>query len=94
MLSKDTMDKSQHKEELHARVMERRAALASTRERLAADAHTANGEQLRGVDSALAQVDLHLKADWASVGEVEAAELARWLEATNTMQQPPKGQAS
>lgn len=84
------MEKHQHKEELHARILERRGALATTRSRLGADAHTVNGEQLRAVDAALAVVDLHLNSAWESVGEVEAAELARWLESTRFLPQVGK----
>ena len=83
------MDKSQHKEELHARILERQVALTATRKALEADAHTVNGEQARAVDAALAQLDIHLKSGWENVGEMEAAELSRWLESTRTLPQPP-----
>jgi hypothetical protein len=87
LIEENLMEKPQHKEELHARIMERRDALAATRERMAADAHTVNGEQFRAVDAALAVVEIHLKSGWASVGEVEAAELAGWLESTRFLTQ-------
>lgn len=81
------MNKTEHREELHRRILERQAALTTTRTALTADAHTVNGEQCRAVDQALAQLEIHLKSGWENVGEVEAAELSRWLESTSFLPQ-------
>jgi hypothetical protein len=89
------MDKHEHKEELHARIIERQAALERTAKALVNDAHTAKGEQCRAVEGALAQLAFHLTSGWAKVGEMEAAELGRWLESTRLLVQnePPKNAA-
>ncbi len=82
-----------HKEELQRRILERRAALAITLERLRSDAQTVGRAQFRAVEEAIAVLDMHLASGWDRVDEVEAAELSHWLDSTEHLTQPASAAA-
>ena len=73
---------TEHKPELHQRVMHRRSELEATLAHLSKDENTAKSLRAQAVTNALAVLDNNLSAGWEHVGAVESAQLARWLETT------------
>jgi len=72
----------EHKHQLHQRVMHRRSELEATLALLNGDAATAKSARAQAVSEALAVLDGNLGSGWEHVGELEAMQLARWLENT------------
>jgi|GEM_PF-4924359 len=72
----------EHKPQLHQRVMHRRSELEATLALLEQDELTRTSPRAQAVADALAVLDSNLSAGWEHVGEVEAAQLARWLDNT------------
>ena len=72
----------EHKKELHERITERYNQLEASLIELQRDQQSAKSGRARGIEDALAELEIHLSGGWESIDEPEAASLARWLEAT------------
>jgi hypothetical protein len=77
--------KPEHKKQLHERVEARRQELECALSGLKSSDGTAPQEKVLAIETALQGLDAHLTGGWDRVSEVDAAQLAQWLEGTQYM---------
>lgn len=83
-----TPSTSEHKKQLHEQIFLRSGELEGTLSTMQSDERLAVSDRARAIESAQAALETHLSGGWDVVGEVEAAELTRWLETTRSLCDP------
>jgi hypothetical protein len=80
--------KTEHKKQLHEQILLRCSELEGTLSTMHNDERLAVSDRARAIEGALAALETHLSGGWEVIGEVEAAELTRWLDTTNVLYEP------
>ncbi len=75
-----------HRKQLHERVLERQSQLAATLELLTETAP--DSSRVAAISQAIATLDEHLQRPWDEIGELEAGQITRWFDATQSLCEP------
>lgn len=75
-------DRPEHKKQLRERIEARRQELADALSQLEALEGTAPKEMVLAIQTSLQALEVHVGGGWDHVGEVEAQQLAQWLDST------------